>query len=230
MKRIALLLIVASLLLGGCNSKPVRDPEYAPVMPVVPAAEPANNGSIYQAGFERSWFENVRARRVGDILQVTLVEDTEAIHTNAGSVGKSNTTSISNPTLFGNPLSFNLPGSNGGGDSNGAFALNSSTEFDGDAENTQNNEFTGSISVMVTQVLGNGYLAVRGEKRIAMTGGNEYIRVSGIVRPEDIGPDNTIASTKIADASLTYVGDGQHSMATQMGWLAKFFISGFMPF
>jgi flagellar L-ring protein precursor FlgH len=83
---------------------------------------------------------------------------------------------------------------------------------------------------MVTEVLANGYLRVRGEKRISMTGGNEYIRVSGIVRPEDIDTNNTVESTRVADATLVYVGDGQVSKATQMGWLAKFFISAIMPF
>jgi flagellar L-ring protein precursor FlgH len=190
----------------------------------------ANNGAIYQAGFERSWFENVRARRVGDILIVTLKEDTEATHTNAGSVSKSTSTSVTNPTLLGNPLAFTVPGINAASGQDLGFNLGSTHEFSGDAENTQNNEFTGSISVMVTELLANGYMKVRGEKRIQMTGGNEYIRVSGIVRPEDINTDNTIDSTKIADATLTYIGDGQTGMASQMGWLAKFFISAVMPF
>jgi flagellar L-ring protein precursor FlgH len=82
----------------------------------------------------------------------------------------------------------------------------------------------------VVEVLANGYLRIRGEKRIGMTGGNEYIRVSGIVRPEDIDPANRVDSTRVADATLVYVGDGQTSMASRMGWLAKFFISAMMPF
>jgi flagellar L-ring protein precursor FlgH len=63
-----------------------------------------------------------------------------------------------------------------------------------------------------------------------MTGGNEYIRVSGIVRPEDIDTDNTVLSTRIADATLVYVGDGQVADASKMGWLARFFISAVWPF
>lgn len=223
------LLVLAALVLAGCQSKPVRDEAYAPVEPVVPRPAEKNNGAIYQAGFERSWFENVRARRVGDILLVSLKEDTEAKHTNAGSLNKSQSTSISNPTLLGNPLNFRAPRIDGARQTL-ATDLGSTHSFSGDAQNTQNNEFTGSISVMVTQVLANGYLKVRGEKRIQMSGGNEYIRVAGIVRPEDINTDNTIDSTKIADATLTYVGDGQTGMASQMGWLAKFFISAVMPF
>jgi len=222
-----LLIALAAALLAGCNSKPVRDPAFAPVAPVVPQMNVQQNGAIYQAGYERSWFENVRARRVGDILVVSLVEDTEASQTNAGKISKSNSTSITNPTWFGKPVNFDAPLF--GANSNFGASMDSSHSFDGSGENTQNNEFSGSISVMVTEVLANGYMRVRGEKRIAMTGGNEYIRVSGIVRPEDINTDNTIDSTKIADATLTYVGDGQVSMASQMGWIAKFFISAVMP-
>jgi flagellar L-ring protein precursor FlgH len=224
----AIWLLVAAALLAGCQSAPKRDPEFAAVPPAALPPMPEGNGSIYQAGFERSWFENVRARRVGDILLVNLVEDTEASHTNTGTVSRDQSTEIDAPTLFGRGLSFSLPGQSGS--YNLSQSLASATDFGGDADNTQNNEFNGSISVMVTEVLRNGYLKVRGEKRISMTGGNEYIRVSGIVRPEDIDTSNTIDSTRIADATLVYVGDGQVADASKMGWLARFFISAVWPF
>ena len=220
--------LMAAALLAGCDSAPKRDPEYAAVPPAAIPPVPQGNGAIYQAGFERSWFENVRARRVGDILLVNLVEDTEASHTNEGSVDKSNSTSITSPTFFGQGVSFNNPFSSN--PYNLGQSLESNTAFEGDAENTQNNEFSGSLSVTVTEVLSNGYLRVRGEKRIGMTGGNEYIRVSGIVRPEDIDVRNTVDSTRIADATLVYVGDGQVTDASKMGWLARFFISAVFPF
>ena len=214
--------LVLAALLAGCNSAPKRDPEFAAVAPAQMHAPPQGNGSIYQTGYERSWFENVRARRVGDILIVNLVEDTEAKASNSGTLSKGSSTSVTNPTLFGNVFSM--------GGSNLSQSLESSTDFSGDADNTQNNEFSGSISVVVTEVLPNGYLRVRGEKRIGMTAGNEYIRVSGIVRPEDIDLRNTVESTRVADATLIYVGDGQTSMASRMGWLARFFASALMPF
>lgn len=223
-----IVLAIAAALLAGCNSTPKRDPEFAAVPPAEIPPVPQGNGSIFQAGFERSWFENVRARRVGDILLVNLVEDTEASHTNDGSVDKSNTTSITSPTFFGQGISFNNPFSSN--PYNFGQSLQSDTAFEGDGENTQNNEFSGSISVTVTEVLSNGYLKVRGEKRIGLTGGNEYIRVSGTVRPEDIDVSNTVESTRIADATLVYVGDGQVTDASKMGWLARFFISAVFPF
>ena len=217
-----LLLALILVVLAGCNSAPKRDPEFAAVAPMSIPPVPQGNGSSFQAGFERAWFENIRARRIGDILVVNLVEETEASHENSGTVNKSNDTSISNPTIFGKVLglgSFNLGSS-----------LASDSSFAGDGDNEQKNELTGSITVMVTEVLANGYMRVRGEKRIGMNGGNEYVRVSGIVRPEDIDLRNTIDSTRIADATLIYVGDGQVAKASTMGWLAKFFISAVMPF
>lgn len=229
MARTLLTAAVLAVLLAGCNhSMPKRDPTFAAVAPAALPPVPEGNGAIYQSGFERSWFENVRARRIGDILVVNLVEDTEAKHTNSGAVTRNSDTNVTSPTLFGRALSFGLPGLQG--PANLGQSLQSDTSFGGDADNTQNNEFTGSISVMVTEVLTNGYMKVRGEKRIGMTGGNEYIRVSGIIRPEDIDLNNTVDSTRVADATLVYVGDGQVSKASQMGWLAKFFISAIMPF
>jgi flagellar L-ring protein precursor FlgH len=229
-KRLAglVLLVLIVVLLSGCQSTPKRDPEFAAVPPVDIPPIPRGNGAIYQVGFERAWFENVRARRVGDILVVNLVEETEATHENSGTVNRDNSTSVTNPTLFGKSLSFGIPGFNG--DYDLSQSLQSNTAFSGDADNEQSNELSGSVTVMVTEVLANGYLRVRGEKRIGMTGGNEYIRVSGIIRPEDIDTNNTVESTRVADATLIYVGDGQVSKASQMGWLAKFFISAIMPF
>ncbi|MGB5649311.1 MAG: flagellar basal body L-ring protein FlgH, partial [Sedimenticolaceae bacterium] len=206
--KLLILLAIAAVLLTGCNTAPVADPAFAAVPPAAIPQAPQGNGSIYQVGFERSWFENVRARRVGDILLVRLVEDTEAVHSNKGKLKKRSDTDIANPTLFGMPV---------GGVYNLSQMLSSESDFKGEADNTQNNELTGSLTVMVTELLGNGYMRVRGEKRIGMTGGNEYIRVSGIVRPEDIDVDNTVDSTRVGDASLIYVGDGQTSMATTMG-------------
>ena len=226
--RTLLLLAIAAALLGGCNATPKRDPEFAAAPPVEIPPPPQGNGAIFQAGHQRSWFENVVARRVGDVLLVNLVEDTEASQTNEGSVDKSSSTEIASPTFFGRGISFDLPFAGGSYDL--SQSLSSNTSFSGDGENTQNNEFSGSISVTVTEVLANGNLRVRGEKRIGMTGGNEYIRVSGTIRPEDISDRNTVDSTRIADATLAYVGDGQVSDASKMGWLAKFFISVVWPF
>ncbi|MEJ1471995.1 MAG: flagellar basal body L-ring protein FlgH, partial [Candidatus Sedimenticola sp. (ex Thyasira tokunagai)] len=86
------LLALAAIALAGCNSVPKRDPAYAPVRPVVAPPTPQGNGAIYQAGYEHSWFENTRARRVGDMLTIKLVEQTNASKKAATNVDKTNAT------------------------------------------------------------------------------------------------------------------------------------------
>lgn len=225
-KLIAVLLL--ALLMLGCQTRLSRDPAFAPVNPPMPAPAPQGNGAIYQAGYEQSWFENNTARRVGDILTVQLMEQTDGSASNASSVSKDNSTSQSNPTLFGKQPNVTLPVF--GANANLGFNMESSHSFSGSGDQAQSNALSGSITVMVTEVLPNGYLRIRGEKRIGMNSGNEYIRLAGIVRPADIDSRNSILSTQVADATLVYMGDGQVASASVMGWLSKFFISSWMPF
>ncbi len=227
------LLALVAAGLAGCNSAPVRDPAYAPVRPVVAAPKPDGNGAIYQAGYEYSWFEDMRARRVGDMLTIKLAEKTDAKKSATTDVSKSNSNNITNPTLLGTTAQFSAPGilplaSNR--NNNLGFSLESEHDFSGDGESEQNNELTGDITVTVIEVLPNGYLMVRGEKRIGINQGNEYVRVSGIVRPADIDATNTVLSTRLADPTIVYVGDGAVADANVMGWLGRFFISALMPF
>ncbi|MCB1859781.1 MAG: flagellar basal body L-ring protein FlgH [Gammaproteobacteria bacterium] len=230
--RLAATLLMA-LALAGCNTAPKKDPAYAPVRPSIPARLPEQNGAIFQAGYEVSWFENLRARRAGDILTVKLVEKTKANKKAKTDVSKENTTGISNPTILGSSPLFNAPSFlplASTKDNNLAFGLESSSEFGGDGKSEQSNLLEGDITVTVTEVLANGYLMVRGEKRIGINQGNEYIRLSGIVRPIDIDSDNTVLSTRLADPTIVYVGDGAVADASAMGWLARFFVSALFPF
>ena len=227
------LLLLFAALLSGCNTAPVRDPAYAPIRPVVAAPKPEGNGAIYQAGYEHSWFEDMRARRVGDMLTVKLEEKTDAKKSATTEVSRSNSNSITNPTLLGSTPQFNAPGllplaSNR--DNNLGFSLESENDFSGEGDSEQNNELTGDITVTVIEVLPNGYLVVRGEKRIGINQGNEYVKLSGIVRPADIDSTNTVLSTRLADPTIVYVGDGAVADSNAMGWFAKFFISALFPF
>jgi len=228
------LLLLALFGLAGCQSTgPIRSAEYAPTRPVMPPPAPVGNGSIYQAGYEMIWFEDIVARRVGDLLTVTLVENTQANKSATTSTAKGSTVGIANPTLFGSTPQFNVPGiiplaSNK--NNNLAFDLSSSTDFTGDGSSTQSNKLSGNITVTVVEVLPNRNLYVRGEKRIGINQGNEYVRLSGIVRPQDITPQNTIESTRIADPTITYVGEGELADANSMGWLTRFFNSVLFPF
>lgn len=228
-----LMLVLGLLLLSGCNSVPKRDPDFAPVSPQMMAPPPAVTGSIYQAGYAQSLFEDNRARRIGDILTVRLEESTSAERDSATNVKRETTTTIANPTLFGNVFAADLPGiipsgNNAGLNLNSTLSSSNETKGTGDAD--QSNSFSGSITVMVTEVLPNGYLRVRGEKRLSLTEGHEYIRLAGIIRPTDLDGENSVSSLRVADATIQYVGDGPIADANKMGWLARFFISSIWPF
>lgn len=227
-----ILIIFAS----GCSAnrglQPI--PEYRVVapQPTVPQSEP-RDGAIFQANSGLNLFEDVRARQVGDILTVTLNERTVAKKDNAVEIKKDNTTSITNPVLLGSAVAFNTPGllplaSNR--DNGFGFDLESANDFSGDAKADQSNSLTGSISVMVTEVLPNGNLVVQGDKYLTLSQGNERIAVAGIVRPADIGTGNVIESNKIANVRIAYEGDGDLANAGKMGWLARFFNSPLTPF
>lgn len=227
------LLCVCVMSLAACQSLPERDPAYAAVRPVALPLIQASNGSIYQAGYDVRLFEDSRARRVGDLLTITLVETTRASKQSATDLSKSNDSTIANPTILGSTPQFNTPGflplaSNRA--NNLGFGLSSSNEFSGDSSSTQSNSLSGSITVTVAEVLPNGYMVIRGEKVTSLNQGHEYVRISGIVRPIDIRPDNTILSTKIADAQISYTGSGATADTNKIGWLARFFISSLFPF
>jgi flagellar L-ring protein precursor FlgH len=225
--RIVVWVLMASLaLLSGCNSVPRRDPNYAPVRPVVPPPNPVGDGAIYHGGYSLHWVEDLTAKRVGDILTVSLSESTNATKSAKTDSKKSNSNTVNNPTLLGLNPKFNYLGSN----ASLAIGTSSAHDFSGEGSAEQNNRLTGDITVTVTEVLPNGYLTIRGEKRIGINQGNEYIKLSGIVRPYDITADNVVESTKIADPTIVYVGDGQVADASVMGWLSRFFNSAVMPF
>jgi len=167
------------------------------------------------------------------MLTVKLVEQTDATKKAETAVDKSNSTSVTNPTVLGSTVSFDTPkalplASNK--DNNLGMNLQSTHAFDGEGDSSQSNKLTGDITVTVIEVLSNGYLSVRGEKRIGINQGNEYVKLSGIVRPSDIDSTNTVESTRLADPTIIYVGDGPVADSNVMGWLSKFFISAIMPF
>jgi flagellar L-ring protein precursor FlgH len=237
MKRLLILLpltLMLLALLGGCKSTgPKHDPAYAPMRPVAPPPIPTGNGSIFQSGHEMIWFEDIVARRVGDLLTVNLVESTQANKSASTATTKSSEMSMPNPTLFGSAPQFNVPGAIplvSNENNTLEFGLSSSTDFSGDGSSSLSNALNGSITVSVVEVLPNRNLFVRGEKSIGINQGYEYVRLSGIVRPQDITPQNTVESTRIGDPRISYVGDGALADANSVGWLTRFFNSVLSPF
>lgn len=231
-KRSVVVLLVG--LTGACATpKQPAPPSYRPTLPTSVAPADFNDGSIYQASRDIRLFEDVRARRIGDVLTVVLQEKTSASKSANTSADKDSSGSLDNPILFGSFPQFNLPGRlplASTKDNTLEMGYNAEREFSGEAEAKQSNSLSGNITVTISDVLPNGNLVVRGEKWLTLNQGEEFIQISGIVRPEDINTNNAILSTQIADAQITYSGKGFLADSNNMGWLAKFFNSPVWPF
>ena len=212
-------------LLAGCaEMQPqARDPAFAPVAPADLRAPVQNTGAIYQPGYDMRLFEDNKAARVGDILTIKLQEVTQAKKADDLNTNKGISASVSSPSIMGFALSA-LTGNDA------KTELAAKRTFTGQGKADQSNSLQGDISVTVTELLPNGNLKVRGEKRVTLNQGDEYIRLSGIVRPVDIATDNTISSDKVADATLMYIGEGAMADASKMGWLSRAMLSPWFPF
>lgn len=235
----AILVLLSAVLLSACAGRQHRpDPDFAATYPEPLSAVPgAASGAIYQAGYQPGntlyLFEDVKPRRAGDVLTVVLVEETSASKAAKTATSKDSSVDIANPTLLGAPVQFNTPNAlplASHRNNNLGSSLSGERDFEGSGNSSQSNSLTGRVTVTVAQVLPNGNLMVRGEKWLKLNQGEEYVQISGIVRPADIRPDNTVLSTQVADARIAYTGKGAVNDANVMGWLARFFVSALFPF
>ena len=210
---------VAALLLAlaGCATMPGAPPSYAPApVPLAAGAEPVS-GTIYPAGRELSLFSDVKARRVGDTVTIRLAERTQASKSASTDAAKDSSIDTGSPTLLGGTPSYN-------GHDILTNKWDTQQDFKGKGNSSQSNSLDGNITVTVAEVYPNGNLYVRGEKWLTLNQGEEFVQVSGIVRPVDIGSDNSVASYKVADARITYSGRGTLADANRPGILSRFFM------
>ena len=222
--------LCGAALLTGCVAPSAKsnDPYYAPVMPRTPLPAAANNGSIYQAGFEQNLYGDRKAFRVGDIITITLSERMAASKAATSAIKKNSSANIGLTSLFGSGLTTNNP--IGGNDLSLGAGYDGSRNTSGDGKAAQSNSLTGSVTVTVADVMPNGILAVRGEKWMTLNTGDELVRIAGLVRADDIATDNTVSSTRVADARITYSGTGAFADSSQPGWFDRFFLSPLFPF
>ncbi|WP_367374691.1 flagellar basal body L-ring protein FlgH [Pseudomonas lini] len=227
---VSVLALSGVVVLAGCVAPPPKpnDPYYAPVLPRTPLPAAANNGSIYQAGFEQNLYSDRKAFRVGDIITITLNERTQASKNANSQIDKNSETSVGLTSLFGSSLTTNNPIGSNDLSLNAGYSADRATK--GDSKSGQSNSLTGSITVTVADVLPNGIIAVRGEKWLTLNTGDELVRIAGLVRADDIATDNTVSSTRVADARITYSGTGAFADASQPGWFDRFFLSPLFPF
>lgn len=217
-----------ALLLTGCGTMQIAslpeaakpgDPEFAPVPSDSLIPPPNSGGSLFSDSYGMSLYGDKKARRVGDIITVILAESTQGKKSSASKTTKSSGASISAPSIGGvGPI-----------EQLGA-TLQGDRSFSGKGDADQSNSLDGNITVTVSEVLPNGVLRVRGEKWITLNTGSEFIRIQGMLRPDDINLDNTVSSQKLADARITYSGSGAVAASSKQGWLSAFFNSSIFPF
>lgn len=194
---------------------PLKD-SVAVIPPALPAAPPPPpaSGSIWQAGYASHMMlaEDRKARNVGDTLTVLLVERMQAEKSTAQEASRSSSRALTLPDE--RPFSW-IP--------NELFGGSSQSGFSGEGSARQANRLSGEITVTVTRVLPNGAMMVAGDRRLTLNRGEEQVQLTGIVRPQDIGADNRVLSTRIADAQLRYSGTGEVARQSRQGWLSRFF-------
>jgi flagellar L-ring protein precursor FlgH len=201
-------LVGAFLLTAAGKPSPHHAPSFAP-----PPPPPAANGSIFQTSQGYAPLTSgTRAATVGDLLTVVLVERTQAAKSAVANTGRKGDIGLSPPVT--GPLSLFTPQD---------FNMGGSSSFDGKGQAAQSNTLSGEVSVTVAEVYPNGTMLVRGEKLIRLNRGDEFIRFSGLVRPTDVSADNRVASTRVANADITYSGKGEIARASRQGWLQRFF-------
>ena len=189
-----------------------------------PSMEPVvATGSLFNTNVSNDLYADRKALRTGDIITVNLQESTQATKAAKTETDKQSDASL-DPVIGLGGLPVNI-----GGDSI-QFGIGSDASFTGDSRSNQSNSLFGNISVNVMRVLPNGNLVIRGEKWLTLNTGEEFIRLEGLVRPQDVNADNTVESNRIANARIQYSGKGQTQEAQSPGWLTRFFSSSLFPF
>lgn len=188
-----------------------HSPQFEPVFPVQNARETMATGAIYVGRQSDSWFGKGRNFQVGDVITVLLNESTQAARTQNGTI-----TRDSSNTLV--PTGLQNYGAGLGGFMKGINLTGGSVSNKGTGAADQQASLNGSVAVAVVEVMANGNLVLRGEKQLALTEGSEVIQVAGIIRPDDVAPNNTVQSRRLANAQIAYRGTGDLANATRAGW------------
>ena len=172
-------------------------------------------GAIYKPNQSGLFAMESRAHRVGDILTVSFTESFQATKSQNAASSKSSDSKVTLPNILENLAGPDLVPE--------SADLSAGTEqsFTGSGSSNQSNSLSGLISVHVVRVFGNGNLEILGQKKLTLNNGDEYIRVSGIVRPRDISSDNVVPSDRIANADIDYIGAGDTAISGKKGWYSK---------
>ena len=184
--------------------------DFEPPMPGTQKGQKKDKyGSIYSNSQQGLFATDRRASKVGDLLTVALSENFSASKSQSAKSAKNGSTA------------FNFPQITTAGADDTLFDSSLAKSFDGSGSADQNNSLRGEISVTVTKVFSNGNMEILGQKKLTLNNGDEYIRLVGIIRPEDVNSRNIVPSSRIANAKISYTGAGDVADTSKKGWLSK---------
>ena len=209
-------LVVMASLVGCASTEPevnalAPSPDFAPVFPLASDRPKMATGGIYGNSQNDAWFGRGRNYQIGDIITVLLNESTQSARTQNSDVSRV-TKNTALPSGLSTKIGSLSPALNGLDLSQGT--VNST----GTGKAGQQASLQGSIAVTVVEILSNGNLMVRGEKKLGLAEGTEVIQVAGVIRPQDIGPNGTVNSLRLANAQIAYRGIGDLANASKVGW------------
>ncbi|ATF08806.1 flagellar basal body L-ring protein FlgH [Candidatus Enterovibrio altilux] len=203
-------------LLRQRNDAVFGDPSWAPIHPPHEYEHyAAATGSLFSMSQAQDLYDDTKPHRIGNIVTVLLKEKIQAKKSARSDTNKSSDLSMDPLKMGGEEVTM--------GESNLSYAAGHDNKTNGSTSANQSNSINGSISVEVVDVLTNGNLIIRGEKWLTLNTGDEYIRLSGTIRADDINQNNTVASTRISNAHIQYSGTGDLQDTQDQGWLARFF-------
>ncbi len=229
------LVILSALLVSGCSQR-IKEPLPTsagdsalrePPLETYPEPTIRNEGSLFSEDARLDLFSDMTARRVGDIITINIVENSQASKNASTSTSRSNSISANVDQFLGWENSSNIPGlgsvfNSAGLDPSVGIEVGYGQGFSGNGTTSRNENITATISARIIQVLPNGNLVLRGSQEIMVNNEKQYITVQGVIRPADIASDNSVLSTYMADARIDYTGKGDISNKQREGWLSRF--------
>lgn len=209
-------LLFCTLSLAGCSTyiEDVASEQFLPIIPDSSEEVSIIDGAIYSGKSKGLFATERKASKVGDIVTVALNESFNASKSQSATTGKTDSFGVTLPTGLLNDLV--------GKDVNDAdYGFGATQAFNGTGTASQSNAITGLVSASVVRVYDNGNLEVLGQKKLTLNNGDEYVRVHGMVRPQDIGAGNIVNSNRLANAEITYIGAGEVADTSKRGWLSR---------
>lgn len=222
-RNILALTILTILLFTGCSTKQEIDVDTTPKMQVPKQVEPTvkRKGALYSRR-GASLFADKKDLQVGDIIQILIAETLTNDSTNERDLSKTNSNSLGGG-VFTSPTSTTSTGPERVAKKlNNAlgmgFSSNTSSSFSGSAETKVDEEFTTTISAIIEQTYQNGNYFIKGSKEMLINGEKQNIKISGVIRPYDITPENTVNSSQLANLKILYHKEGEDSDSLKKGW------------